>query len=170
MRNVTRILFFVGVCLVAISAEERQPTIQDLTWLTGCWENTTGQRQRDETWSKVAGGTLLGVGRAVVNGKTTEYEFMRIHQEADGLYFTAQPSGQPQATFKLKSLHNKEAIFENPQHDFPHRVSYRLTADGALQARIEGVMNGKARGIDFPFKRATCEITLPKESTNVHQN
>lgn len=168
MRNVTRIIAFVCLCLIAVSAEERQPTINDLAWLKGCWENTSGKRQRDETWSKAAGGTLLGVGRAIVEGKTTEYEFMRIHQEADGLYFTAQPSGQPQASFKLKSLHSKEAIFENPQHDFPQRVIYALNADGSLRARIEGEMNGKARGIDFPFKRATCEATSPKEVTNVH--
>ena len=170
MRHVTRIIFFVCVCLIAISAEERHPTINDLAWLTGCWENTAGKRQRDETWSKPAGDTLLGIGRAVVDGKTTEYEFMRIHQEADGLYFTAQPSGQPQALFKLKSLRDKEAIFENLKHDFPQRVIYRLTDAGSLQERIEGEMNGKSRGIDFLFRRANCEATAPKEVTHAHQN
>lgn len=159
MQNLARIILFVCVCLLVVSAEDRQPTINDLAWLTGCWENTTGKRQRDETWSKPNGGTMLGIGRAVVDGKTTEYEFMRIHQEADGLYFTAQPSGQPQASFKLVSLRDNVATFENPKHDFPQRVIYALNADGSLRARIEGVMNGKQRGIDFPFKRATCEIT-----------
>ena len=170
MQTVPRILFFVCLCLIVVSAEDRQPTINDLSWLTGCWENTTSKRQRDENWSKPAGGTLLGVGRAVVDGKTAEYEFMRIHQEPDGLYYTAQPSGQPQASFKLKSLHDKEVVFENLQHDFPQRVIYRLTADGALQARIEGTMKGKARGIDFPFQRANCEATTQKETTHVHKN
>ncbi|MFN7928186.1 MAG: DUF6265 family protein [Blastocatellia bacterium] len=160
MQNVARILFFVGVCLIAVSAQERQPTVQDLAWLTGCWEGATGKRQYDETWSKAAGGTMLGIGRTVVDGKTTEYEFMRIHQEADGLYFTAQPSGQAPGSFKLKSLHDKEVIFENLQHDFPQRVIYRLAADGTLQARIEGVMNGKARAVDFPFRRVACATTM----------
>ena len=170
MDTLTRIFFFVCVCLLAVSAEDRQPTIHDLAWLTGCWENTAGQRQRDETWSKPSGGTMLGVGRAIVNGKTTEYEFMRIHQEADGLYFTAQPSGQPQASFKLVSLRDKVATFENPTHDFPQRVIYGLKADGTLRARIEGVMNGKQRGIDFPFTRAKCENTQAKEVANVYKN
>ena len=159
MHNIARIILFVCVCLLAVSAEDRPPTINDLAWLTGCWENTAGKRQRDETWNNPNGGTLLGVGRAVVDGKTTEYEFMRIHQEADGLYFTAQPAGQPQASFKLVSLRDNVAIFENPKHDFPQRVIYALQADGSLRARIEGVANGKQRGIDFPFKRANCEVT-----------
>ncbi|MBL8207469.1 MAG: hypothetical protein JNM09_24770 [Blastocatellia bacterium] len=159
MLTLTRILFFVCVCLLVVSAEDRQPTVYDFAWMTGCWENTAGKRQRDETWSKPNGGTLLGIGRAVVDGKTTEYEFMRIHQEADGIYFTAQPSGQAQASFKLITLRDNMATFENPKHDFPQRVIYALNADGSLQARIEGVMNGKQRGIDFPFKRTNCEGT-----------
>lgn len=159
MQNLARIILFICVCLLVVSAEDRPPTIHDFAWLTGCWENTTGKRQRDEIWSKANGGSMLGVGRAVVDGKTTEYEFMRIHQEADGLYFTAQPSGQPQASFKLVSLRDNVATFENPKHDFPQRVIYALQPDGSLKARIEGVMNGKQRGIDFPFKRAQCENT-----------
>lgn len=170
MGNVTRIIFFVCLCLIVVSAEDRQPTINDFSWLTGCWENNTGKRQRDENWSKPKGGTMFGTGRAVVDGKTTEYEFMRIHQEADGLYFTAQPLGQPQATFKLVSLRNNIAIFENPKHDFPQRVIYALNADGSLQARIEGDLNGAKRGIDFPFVRTRCENDQQKEAANVHQN
>ena len=161
MHTLTRILIFVCVCLLAVSAQDRQPTINNLAWLTGCWENNSGKRQRDETWSKPVGGTMLGVGRAVVDGKTTEYEFMRIHQEADGLYFTAQPSGQPQASFKLVSLRDNIATFENPKHDFPQRVIYGLKPDGSLRARIEGEMNSKPRGIEFPFNRAKCETTKP---------
>ncbi len=161
MHNLTRIILFVCVCLLAVSAQDRQPTINDLAWLTGCWENFSGKRQRDETWSKPVGGTMLGVARAVVDGKTTEYEFMRIHQEADGLFFTAQPSGQPQASFKLVSLRDNVATFENPKHDFPQRVIYGLKPDGSLRARIEGEMNGKPRGIEFPFTRANSETTKP---------
>jgi predicted enzyme related to lactoylglutathione lyase len=134
-----------------------QAAINDFAWLSGCWDHEQGNRQRDENWSKPAGGTMLGTGRAVVGGKTTEYEFMRIHQEADGIYFTAKPSGQPEASFKLVSLSGKRAVFENPKHDFPQRVIYSQNPDGSLVARIEGERNGQPRGIDFPFKRAKCD-------------
>ena len=139
------------------SQEAHQPTVNDFAWLSGCWDNQQGNRQRDEVWMKPNGGSLLGMGRAVVSGKTTEYEFMRIHQEADGIYFTAKPSGQPEASFKLVSLSGKRAMFENPKHDFPQRVIYGQNADGSLYARIEGEMNGQQRGIDFPFKRGKCD-------------
>ena len=46
-------------------------------------------------------------------------------------------------------------VFENPKHDFPQRIRYRLKGD-TLHARIEGTINGKERAIDFPYQRASC--------------
>ena len=48
-------------------------------------------------------------------------------------------------------------VFENPQHDFPQRIIYRLEKDGSLLARIEGVNQGREKGINFPMKRAKCD-------------
>lgn len=157
MHNIARIILFVCVCLLAVSAENRQPAIQDFARLTGCWENNTGNKQRDEIWSTPNGGLMLGVGRVVVQGKATEYEFMRIHQESDGLYFTAQDARQAATSFKLISLRNNIATFENPKHDFPQRIIYYLDADRSLKARIEGQMNGQQKSVDFSFTRANCE-------------
>ena len=50
-----------------------------------------------------------------------------------------------------------ELIFENPQHDFPQRVIYRLQTDGSLLGRIEGVSKGKEKAVDFPMTRAGCD-------------
>ncbi len=169
MHNLVRIILFVGVCLLAVSAHEQRPMINDFARLTGCWENNSSTKQRAESWSKPIGGMMMGVGQVVVKGKTTQYEFMRIHQEADGLYFTAQDAQQAQTSFKLISLRNNRATFENPSHDFPQRVIYDLKATRSLQARIEGVVDGKQQSVDFSFTRAKCEIT-DKEAMNVYQN
>ena len=159
MRYLIRIVILICWCLtVAALAEDKPPTINDFAWLSGCWENQNSKLSRDETWSKPAGGSMIGMGRTVVNGKTTEYEFMRIHQEADGIYYTALPSGQTETTFKLIKMDGKKVIFENPTHDFPQRVIYGQNPDGSLFARIEGEMKGKKHGIDFPFQRTTCEM------------
>lgn len=169
MYMLARIIFFICFCLtVAATAEERKLSVADLGWLTGCWEERTKEFVRDEYWSQPAGGTMLGVSRTVANGKTVEYEYMRIHQEADGLYFTAQPFGRPPTSFKLQSLNNKTAIFENPASDFPRRVIYELKAKTVLKARIEGIIEGKAESMDFSFKRTACDKPAAKEVANVH--
>ena len=59
--------------------------------------------------------------------------------------------------FKLTTQTESEAIFENPTHDFPQRIIYRKSADGGMTARIDGVVNGKERHQDFPFKPVACK-------------
>lgn len=100
---------------------------------------------------------MFGIGRTVANGKTLEFEFMQIRENAKGeIVFIAKPSGQPEATFKLIRGNNHEAIFENAQHDFPQRVIYRLQRDGSLLGRIEGKIKGKEKTVDFPMNREHC--------------
>jgi hypothetical protein len=102
---------------------------------------------------KPAGGTMLGMSRTVRGGKTTEFEFLQIRDVAGRLAYVAKPSGQAEATFSLKTLGEHEIVFENPEHDFPQRIIYRLDAPARLTARIEGTVNGKTRGQDFPYTR-----------------
>ena len=94
---------------------------------------------------------MFGISRTIADGKTVEFEFMQIREEAGGeILFIAKPSGQPEATFKLIKGSAREVIFENPQHDFPQRVIYRLQSDGSLLGRIEGVSKGKEKVRRFP--------------------
>jgi hypothetical protein len=44
-------------------------------------------------------------------------------------------------------------VFENPQHDFPQRISYTLKGDGKLTAAIAGSKNGKTRRVEFNYQR-----------------
>ncbi|MBI1766553.1 MAG: hypothetical protein HYR56_34530 [Acidobacteria bacterium] len=159
---------YLLLCLLPVAAppqarQSAKPTVQALGWISGCWENTRGKRYNEEHWMKAAGNTMLGMSRTLNDGNIREFEFLRIHegQGADqgNIYYTSKPSGQPEASFKLVSWKESEAIFENPAHDFPQRIIYRRTGD-AMQARIEGKMNGQERGVDFPFTRAKCDAVL----------
>lgn len=134
-----------------------KPGIEDLGWMSGCWESSQGQRRTQEYWMPPAGQTLLGMSRTVVRGKTMSFEFMRIHQDASGIYFTAQPSGQKETAFRLKQAAAGSLVLENPDHDFPQRIIYRKGAAGELLARIEGRKNVQERAIDFVMKRTACE-------------
>ena len=130
-------------------------TTADLAFMTGCWKFEGDGRTVEEHWLAPSGGTLLGVSRTVASGKTVEYEFLQIRDLADGLTYTAKPSGQPEAGFKLASKTTDEVVFENLSHDFPQRIRYRRGTD-RLDARIEGALDGKARGIDYPYVRVSC--------------
>lgn len=148
----------IVVVSISVAAQAPKPTINDLSWLAGCWEGSLRGRHIDEMWMKPAAGIMLGTARTIPPGKPAEFEFTQIRQDKDGsIYYVAKPSGQAEASFKLIKLENNEAVFENLQHDFPQRVIYRLEADGTLFARVEATTNGKTRGIDYPYKRAKCD-------------
>jgi hypothetical protein len=127
--------------------------------MAGCWESPEGKKsQTNEQWMKPAGGMMIGMGRTVAGGKAVDHEFMRIEQRDADIFFIARPKANKEDTeFKLITLTAAEAVFENPAHDFPQRVIYRLGKDGNLAARIEGTINGKAKGMDFPMTRAACD-------------
>jgi hypothetical protein len=151
------LLFLLLSSRLAI-AQDRPFTINDLAWLKGCWSSNHDGRTITEHWLKPLGGTMLGISRTVADGQTVEFEFMQIREEAKGeILFIAKPSGEPETTFKLIKGGTGEAIFENPKHDFPQRVIYRLQADGSLLGRIEGVSKGKEKSVDFPMSRAPCD-------------
>ncbi len=98
-----------------------------------------------------------GMSRTLRQGRTTHYEFLRLTLNRDGrMDFIAQPSNQPEARFRLIALENKRAVFENPTHDFPTRIVYELTEPNRLHVRIAGTLNGKAKNIEYPFRRTDC--------------
>jgi hypothetical protein len=80
---------------------------------------------------------MMGVSRTVAGDKTVEFEYLRIEQREDGIYYVAHPKARcPGTDFKLTRASASEAVFENPQHDFPKRIIYRKTDDG-LTASID---------------------------------
>jgi hypothetical protein len=121
------------------------PRVSDVGWLAGCWELTRGSRHVVEQWTAPEGGTLMGVSRTVVDGKTTEWEFLIIREGPRGLEYAAKPSFQAEAVFSSVTITHDEAAFENPQHDFPKRIVYRRQADGGSDAVVKDDLEAAVR-------------------------
>ncbi len=152
-----RLICLIALAVVPVTASSA--SISDLAWLSGCWAAIDQDTGSGEQWMPPAGGTMLGMSRTVSDGETVAFEFIRIVSTGDGgLVFIASPSGQNTTGFALVSVTDHEVIFENPDHDFPQRIIYRLLSDEDLLGRVEGTINGTARAIDFPLKKTVCEI------------
>ena len=144
--------------LPSVASAQEPASVEDLAWLAGCWASVGEEAGSGEHWTVPAGKTMFSVSRTVHNSRTVAYEFVQIREtEAGELEFIAKPSGQSEATFLMVQLSESEVVFENPGHDFPQRIIYRLKAGGNLVARIEGEINGEPRTVDFPMKRVDCE-------------
>ena len=156
MRSIFRIAVVTGIAST-ISVNAQTVTIQSFAGMSGCWErNEKSGAHATEIWMKPAGTSIMGMGRTVKNGKTVDHESMRIEQRTDGFYFVAKPRANPEETsFKLKSSAGSEFAFENPKHNFPQRVIYKVSGN-SLMGRIEGTQNGKSIAFDFPMTRVPC--------------
>jgi hypothetical protein len=152
------VVIFLSASNFAIGQKNPVTSIAGLDGMAGCWERKDAAKKLlvSEQWMKPAGTSIFGMGRTVKNGKTVDYEFMRIEQRDDGIYFVAQPKANAEETaFKLIRSTLNEVVFENKEHDFPQRVIYKLQGT-KMTGRIEGNNNGKFLGIDFPMNRVKC--------------
>lgn len=142
----------------AAQAQEPKPAtvaIEKLGWLAGSWRMERAGRVVEEQWMAPAAGVMLGMSRTVAKGRVVEHEFIQIRIGPGGdLFFIAQPSGQKEATFQHTALTDNEVVFENPNHDFPQKITYTRKADGSLLATIEGPRaDGTIRRVEFAYQR-----------------
>jgi len=155
-------LLATGLCAFAVTlagADKKKspppPAISKLIWLAGNWRMERDNRVVDEQWMAPAGGVMLGMGRTVLKGKVREHEFLQIREGPGGeLFYVAQPSGQKEAAFQVKSMTDTAVVFENQLHDFPQRILYTLQPDGSLLAAIEGnAPDGQPKRVEFFYQR-----------------
>jgi hypothetical protein len=150
--SIGAIVLFAG----SAAAQDAPPhDIAAVAWLAGDWQTApAGKMQIDEHWIAPAGGAMLGTSRTVAGGRMVFFEFLRIETRMDGVYYVAQPRGGPPTAFKLTRASASEAVFENPMHDFPKRISYRKNKDGSVTARVEGDGTEKEKPQEFHFHPA----------------
>jgi hypothetical protein len=132
------------------------PGVASLGWLTGCWEQRSGNLVIEEHWLAPRGGVLLGMSRTTRGDALVGYEFLRIHARGDSLLLVAEPAGQSRTEFRARAVSGREVVFENPAHDFPQRIHYRAVRTDSLRARVEGTRGGQLRGFDVAYERTAC--------------
>lgn len=144
----------IALCL-SLQTTPRAPGIDDVSWLTGCWEYSSGGQTVEEHWMAPRGRTMVSVGRTVKGDTLVEFETVVIRELDGRLAYEAHPSGQASAVFLSRSVGNREVVFENLEHDFPQRIGYKRDGD-ALHAWVEGPRNGQTRRLEFPYRRVSC--------------
>jgi hypothetical protein len=143
--------------------EPDDETLVALAWLSGAWVSVDDSGSRtEEHWTTPSAGTMLGVNRTIVEGRTVFFEFLRIEATPDGqiVYFASPEGRDPPTPFTLIEQTPERFVFENLDHDFPQRIIYTIDEDGVLTQRIEGVQNGEPKSSEWTLQRATLKVTL----------
>jgi hypothetical protein len=146
-------LVLVGILAAASFAQEARRTLADVAFLAGAWQGERGRLRFEEHWLAPAGGLMLGLSRTLAGDKAVAFEFLRLEERADGVFYVAQPGGRPPTAFKLTRAEAGLAVFENPEHDHPKVIRYRLGPEGSLVAQVEGDEKGRRVSEEFVFRR-----------------
>ena len=144
----------ICLCVMLCSYLSAQK-ISELKWLEGNWKIETGQGTIIESWKIKNDSTLTGKSVFIAGKDTMPQEKIEL-AFLDG-HWTYNPviGGQSEANsakFKVIFLNGTEFISENPEHDFPQRISYRRVKD-QIFASIEGKNDGKYIKENFDFVR-----------------
>lgn len=151
MKKVNTLLLILLTCFSC----QQKTTFSELEkadWFLGRWENKTPEGTFSEEWKIENDSLYLGESYFISNNDTLFAETVRLEQRKNDLFYVVsvpnQNKEQPVA-FKLTSSTIDYLVFENPEHDFPKKITYKLVTKDSLYAEISG--DGKSQG--FPFTK-----------------
>lgn len=155
MRALYAQLGLLTICTVSTSqgiSPETASNFKKLEWVVGTWNSTNISkpgRSSHEVWKKVAEHELHGLGVTMQGQDTVFLEKISILVKDNTIYYVADvPENKGLVYFKFTEITESGFVCENPQHDFPTKISYQV--QGAdLKAQISG--NGKS--VDYLFKK-----------------
>ena len=122
-----------------------------LNWLEGTWHRTDTQSgiSGNEHWEHTSDAEWNGWGVSMRGTDTVFVEKLKLVIRNGGIYYVADvPENKEPVYFKFTQLTNDGFICENPQHDFPKKITYQRDGN-KMTATISG--NGKV--IDYYFNK-----------------
>jgi inorganic pyrophosphatase len=163
MRNVAALLTLLGAvgpapspAQVAAAASAGSVSIADAAWLTGCWRMAAGRHEMEEQWMAPAGDAMLGMNRSLRDGEFRGYELLILTTRDGRLVYEAHPSGQQPAEFVSTTVDETELVFENPSHDFPQRLEYRLAGPDSIMVEVFAAVADGEPAFTVPLARIAC--------------
>jgi hypothetical protein len=127
----------------------RAQTLQELAWLEGSWERQGARGVVREVWQRVGPRTFEGEAYRLGDGAREPLEQLLLVELGGEVFYIAKIPENPWPTsFRLVERRQGFARFENPDHDFPQSLVYRL--DGrSLKVEVEG----QGDGFELHFER-----------------
>ena len=144
-------MLFISVSFLVAQQPTQPHNLSQVEWLLGTWNRTNAKPGRTgiEEWKKVSDTELHGRGISMKGTDTTFIEKIKIVKKEDTLYYVADVAhNKNEIVFKFISLTNNSFVCENPNHDFPKKISYQF--DGNV---LKASISGDGKSIEYLFER-----------------
>ena len=128
-------LIFCKLFSNSLHAQKTSDFTNQFKWLVGTWQIKTDGGNMVEQWTKVDDQTY----KAVVNF---------LQNPTDSI------NKDPLEIITLKLENDTIYIFVNPKHDYPQIISYKPVNKKTLHAKIEGMVEGENKVIEFNYTKS----------------
>jgi hypothetical protein len=154
------ILFAFASTLFLFACVERKhsnsKTVNLFSWLNGNWSMTTDDGTVTEEWKTINDSLMEGKSDFVKADSVIPFEKIRLFRRDTSFFYEAKAAGQNNeqpVEFKLSSFTDSGFIAENPQHDFPKRITYRLVNKDSIHAFVDAGPSMPDKKSDFYYSR-----------------
>ena len=173
-----QILIRTGFCIVLLISAAGQPhaqapapapipanaSLDGLSWITGAWTGTLGDRTIEQHWTAPNGGSMLAMYRSIRADRATLYELLAIEQDTNGIVLrikhfapgpglVSQEAKDVSVDHRLVALEGRRATFEGTAAANPARVTFSSPDASTLTISVERERDGKRVTTDFKYSR-----------------
>lgn len=143
---------FIILVIISINLFAQDDAI--LQSFPGKWKLEIEKGEVYEEWNMVNDTEIIGTSYYFENDEKKILEILYIKKFADQWAYVALPKGQPITLFALAEFTQDKYVFENLEHDFPQKLTYKFLSEDRIEVTIEGVEDGKEKRIEIGFIRA----------------
>ena len=131
--------------------------LQKAKWLLGDWEKTDSLGTLKEIWVIKDDSTFVGQSYYIQNKKDTLHnEQIELIQDGEHLIYSATVKGENNDTaipFQMTKDEDSLLVFENPKHDYPQNIQYKLFKNNSLFATVSGKQKGKISSENYQMTK-----------------
>jgi len=130
---------FISTCLLFLVLNCSEQPSFEMDFLAGTWK--VDGRDTYETWEKKGPARLEGYGYKVHGDSQRVFETLVIRELDGQLVYEATVPDQNEGRaigFTLNPAHKEIYSFENPDHDFPKKIQYKLLAPDTVLVSVLG--------------------------------
>lgn len=150
--------FLFAPLFLAAQIEDADIIFRELRVLNGTWFMPQDRGDRLEVWNIQNDSTLSGKGMRIKaeNGDTVLLETLQLELRGQVITYYATVRGQNKnepVGFELTLADADGYLFENPAHDNPQKIRYRLLGNRELQVTTEGKRGNRTVTEEYVFER-----------------
>lgn len=136
--HISFLLLFLSTCILLMSgcanSGSKENNQDQFKWLIGSRADTT--LGIFENWASTGDSCLSGNGFQVTDGNTIFKESLSVKRIGNNWAYIVR-YGTEETHFTLANEPGDSLVFENPDNEFPKRITYIKKVDGAIIAIIE---------------------------------